>query len=105
MGALLGPAIVPGNRVTPLQNGEQFASALIERAHAGVRVHLMLDWVGCEKMSRALIERMRDACVEVVRYHPPKWYGLARLNNRTHRKVLIVDGRVGFTGGVGIADE
>jgi cardiolipin synthase len=42
--------------------------------------------------------------VEVRRYHPLRWYNLARMNNRTHRKLLVVDGRVGFTGGVGIAD-
>ena len=48
---------------------------------------------------------MTDAGVEVKRYHPLRWYNLGRLNNRTHRKLLVVDGRVGFTGGVGIADE
>ena len=48
---------------------------------------------------------MQAAGIEVVRYHAPSWYGLSRLNNRTHRKMLVVDGTVGFTGGVGIADE
>ena len=48
---------------------------------------------------------MTRAGVEVRRYHEPHWYNLSRLNNRTHRKLLIVDGKVGFTGGVGIADE
>ena len=56
-------------------------------------------------MDQALLEQMTDAGVEVVRYHPPRWYSLGRLNNRTHRKLLIVDGTVGFTGGVGIADQ
>jgi cardiolipin synthase len=135
MGVLLGPAIVSGNRIQALQNGdeifpamleairaatrtitfetyiywsghvgEQFAAALTERARAGVRVHLMLDWVGCDKISDALVERMKSAGVEVERYHAVHWYTLGRLNNRTHRKVLIVDGATSFTGGVGIAD-
>jgi len=85
--------------------GEQFAASLIERALAGVRVHVMLDWVGCSKMSEKLLGRMRAAGIQIVRYHPPSWYGLSRLNNRTHRKVLVVDGTIGFTGGVGIADQ
>jgi len=136
MGALLGPAILPGNQVTALQNGDQifpamlkairaaqytinfetyiywsgrtgeeFAEALIERVRADVKIHLMLDWLGSQKMAPQLIERMQDAGVEIERYHPLHWYSLGKLNNRTHRKVLIVDGRIGFTGGVGIADQ
>jgi cardiolipin synthase len=85
--------------------GRAFADALSERARAGVKVHVMLDWLGSSKMDPALIGQMRRAGVEVERYHPIRWYTLARLNNRTHRKVLVVDGRVGFTGGVGIATE
>jgi cardiolipin synthase len=85
--------------------GEQFAEALIGRARAGLRVHIMLDWVGCSRMSTHLIIRMKQAGIEVERYHALRWYSLGKLNNRTHRKVLIVDGRVGFTGGVGIADQ
>jgi cardiolipin synthase len=85
--------------------GRQFADALSERARNGVRVHLLVDWVGSQKMDRQLIEQMHAAGVEIHRYHPLHWYTLARLNNRTHRKLLVVDGRVGFTGGVGISDE
>jgi cardiolipin synthase len=136
MGVLLGPAIVSGNRIQALQNGdeifpsmleairsaqrsisfetyiywsgqvgERFAEALTQKAQAGVRVHLMLDWVGCDKISPSLVERMKQAGVEVERYHAVHWYTLGRLNNRTHRKVLIVDGVTSFTGGVGIADQ
>jgi cardiolipin synthase len=65
----------------------------------------MLDWVGCSKMSSELLGRMLQAGIEVQRYHALCWFGLGKLNNRTHRKVLIVDGAVGFTGGVGIADQ
>jgi cardiolipin synthase A/B len=87
------------------RTGEEFAQALIERARAGVKVHLMLDWLGSEKMAPQLLTQMKDAGVEVERYHALHWYSLGKLNNRTHRKVLIVDGKIGFTGGVGIADE
>ena len=136
MGALLGPAIVPGNTIQALQNGaeifpamlaaiaaatrtitfetyiywsgkvgNQFADALIERARAGVQVHVMLDWVGSKRIDEKLIDRMKAVGIQVVRYHALRWYSVARLNNRTHRKVLIIDGQLGFTGGVGIADQ
>lgn len=84
--------------------GEEFANALSERAQSGVKVHVLLDWLGSAKMEQKLIDKMRNAGVEIQRYHKPHWSHLPRLNNRTHRKLLIVDGKVGFTGGVGIAD-
>ena len=85
--------------------GRAFADALSERARAGVRVHVLLDWVGSQKIEDALLDRMREAGVEIELYRPLHWYHLMRMNNRTHRKILVVDGRVGFTGGVGIADK
>jgi cardiolipin synthase len=85
--------------------GKQFADALAERAQHGVPVHVLLDWVGSAKMEASLAEEMKRSGVQVYRYHPPAWYDIGRLNNRTHRKVLVVDGRIGFTGGVGIAPE
>jgi cardiolipin synthase len=85
--------------------GRELAAALIERARAGVKIHVVLDWVGSGKMNQSLIEEMKQAGFDVVRYHTLRWYSLGRLNNRTHRKLLIVDGKVGFTGGVGIADQ
>ena len=85
--------------------GVQFADALSERARAGVKVNVVLDWVGSQKMDQALIDELKGAGVQVVKYHPPHWSHLGRLNNRTHRKLLVVDGRVGFTGGVGIAEK
>jgi cardiolipin synthase len=87
------------------QVGREFADALSERARAGVKVSVLLDWLGSQKMDQARLEEMRQAGVRVERYHALHWYTLDRLNNRTHRKLLVVDGRVGFTGGVGIADE
>ena len=85
--------------------GQRFADALAERARNGVAVKVMLDWAGSIKMDDALLEQIKAAGVEVHQYRPLKWYNLGRLNNRTHRKLLVVDGRVGFTGGVGIADQ
>ena len=84
--------------------GEAFSEALAERARAGVSVNVTVDWVGSAKMDRALLSRMEAAGVKLERYRPLRWYNLRRLNNRTHRKLLVVDGRIGFTGGVGIAD-
>ena len=83
--------------------GDEFADALSERARNGVKVHVLLDWVGSGKIDTAVIDKMKQAGVQVEKYHPLRWYNLGRLNNRTHRKLLIVDGTVGFTGGVGIA--
>lgn len=83
--------------------GDTFAQALSERARAGVKVHVLLDWVGSIKVDRRMLDRMKEAGVEVHMFHPMRWYNLGRINNRTHRKLLIVDGRTGFTGGVGIA--
>ncbi|MET0351346.1 MAG: cardiolipin synthase [Rhizobacter sp.] len=85
--------------------GRQFADALSERAKAGVPVHVLLDWVGSSKMEPKFLDQLRAAGVEVERFHEPRWYTLSRLNNRTHRKLLVVDGTVAFTGGVGIADQ
>jgi cardiolipin synthase A/B len=84
--------------------GKEFADALSERARAGVKVHVLLDWVGSNKMDASLLEEMEQAGVQVRKFHKPHWYNLARMNNRTHRKSLVVDGITGFTGGVGISD-
>jgi cardiolipin synthase len=85
--------------------GREFADALAERARAGVKVHVLLDWVGSAKMAGELLDEMRDAGVEVRKFHPPNPLHLGRLNNRTHRKLLVADGRTGFTGGAGIAPQ
>ncbi len=85
--------------------GRSFADALAERAKAGVQVRVLLDWLGSQKIDDKLLREMRDAGVEIFLFHPLAWYDLARVNNRTHRKLLIVDGRIGFTGGVGVADK
>lgn len=84
---------------------DRVADALCERATAGVSCRVLLDAVGAMKMDAALIARMEECGVVVRRFRPPKPYAMRRINNRTHRKVLVADGRVGMTGGVGIADE
>lgn len=84
--------------------GAQFAEALGERARAGVKVHVVVDWIGSRKIDEALLDDMRAAGVEVERYNPLVWYALTRINHRDHRKLLIVDGKIGFTGGAGLAD-
>ncbi|MDX2261439.1 MAG: phospholipase D-like domain-containing protein [Gemmatimonadales bacterium] len=84
--------------------GTRFAAALAERARAGVAVHVTIDWVGSMEMDPVLLRQMEEATVRLHRYRPLHWYNLGRLNNRTHRKLLVIDGRLGFTGGVGIAD-
>ncbi len=136
MSVLLGPAIVQGNHVIALQNGDEifpamllairsaqlsitfesfiywsgeigkeFSQALSERAEAGVPVSVIIDWVGSSKMEQPLLDSMQVAGVNLHRYRPLHWYNIGRMNNRTHRKLLVVDGRIGFTGGVGIADQ
>ncbi len=136
MSVMLGPGILPGNRVDALNNGreifpamlaairsaqtsitfetyiywsgaigDEFSDALSERARSGIPVHVTIDWLGSVKMDEAVLKKMKDAGVQVQRYRPLHWYSLSRMNNRTHRKLLVVDGRIGFTGGVGIADQ
>lgn len=85
--------------------GKRFAAALSERARAGVKVNVLVDWLGSQKMDNDSIEKMTQAGVDFRKYRPLRWYNLGRINNRTHRKLLVVDGRIGFTGGVGIADN
>ncbi|HEY5973012.1 MAG TPA: phospholipase D-like domain-containing protein, partial [Pseudoxanthomonas sp.] len=136
MSVMLGPAILPGNRVVALQDGDEifpemlhairaakvsitfetyiywsgeigkeFTQALSGRARAGIPVNVIIDWAGSVKMDDDLLAQMQQAGVRLHRYRPLHWYTLGRINNRTHRKLLVVDGRIGFTGGVGIADQ
>ena len=83
----------------------EVADTLCGKASAGVECNVILDAVGAAKMDRKLVSKMRDAGVQVCFFRPPKPYAVKRLQHRTHRKLLIVDGAVGFTGGVGIAEE
>jgi cardiolipin synthase len=135
LGILLGPPLLPGNKITTLVNGTQiypamlnairtaqtnitfetfvfrdaigatFVDELSNAARRGVQVHMLLDWLGSRTMDSSLLAAARAAGCDVQIYHPPSWYHLGRLNNRTHRKVMVIDGKVGFTGGVGMGTE
>ena len=84
--------------------GSQFIEALAERARAGVKVTVVLDAVGCFGVFRQSAEPLREAGCRVELYQGLRWFRLHRLNNRTHRELLVVDGRVAFVGGAGVAD-
>ncbi len=90
------------------QKGEiarQYLEALTERAKAGVRVNLVLDAFGSAGTRRSFFKPLLEAGGKVNWYNSPRWYRLMHLDNRTHRELMIVDGRVGFIGGAGIADQ
>jgi cardiolipin synthase A/B len=135
LGVLLGPPIVSGNHVETLINGDRifpamlkaiddaqvsicfetfifrddiaakFCQALSAAAQRGVKVHMLLDWVGARRMDEEKLQNVARAGAQVELYHELTWFHLGRLNNRTHRKLLIIDGQIGFTGGVGVGTE
>ncbi|MCL4178619.1 MAG: cardiolipin synthase B [Verrucomicrobia bacterium] len=84
--------------------GRQFSEALMERARAGVQVRASLDWIGSRCMDRADLAQLREAGAEVRFYNPFSLLHPFRVNHRDHRKILVVDGRLGFIGGAGIGD-
>ncbi len=128
-------AIDAGNRVEILQNGAYFdrlfddvaaahssihietfvwfkgdvcdrlAALLAERAKAGVEVRLMIDYSGGAEMDHDLRRMMSAAGCDVRFFHPPRLSNIGRFNNRTHRKINVIDGRIGYAGGHGIAKE
>jgi len=133
MSHLLGPPLLDGNTVETLENGRRifpamlaaiasaqrsitfenfvlsdgsvwrrFAHALAERARAGVKVHFLQDAMGCNCLHGEELAMLQRAGAEVEIY---RYMKLTRFNQRTHRKILVIDGRVGFTGGVGISDD
>ena len=89
---------------SPGEIGTAFTEALIERARAGVPVHVLVDAVGSEDLDAGSLRAMADAGIRFKQFHPISPFHISRWNNRTHRKILVVDGRIGFIGGVGIAD-
>ncbi len=132
MGQLLGPPLLKGNKVTVFENGEQifpallegirsaertitfenflwdegevtdaFAAALIERARAGVKVHFLQDALGCDHLRGRAMNALRRSPVELEIFRFLKLI----VNFRTHRKLLVIDGKTGFIGGTGISDS
>jgi cardiolipin synthase A/B len=128
-------ALLEGNRVEILQNGglfppmladiaaaketihfesyvwwrgdicRQLAEALAAKARQGVSVRVLLDASGSSRMDEKLLKMMRAAGCKVAKYRPLRLSNVARVNSRDHRKLMVVDGRVGYTFGHGIADE
>jgi cardiolipin synthase len=84
---------------------DMLVDAMVERARAGVEVRLTLDAVGSAFMFGAPLRRLRGAGCKVQFYQAIRWYRFHRLNNRTHRELLVIDGRIAFTGGAGVADQ
>jgi phosphatidylserine/phosphatidylglycerophosphate/cardiolipin synthase-like enzyme len=85
--------------------GGVFAEALAERARAGCSVNILLDALGCANIGEEILAVLERGGCHVAWFNPLRWYTLGRFNNRTHRKSLIIDGEVAFTGGAGIADH
>jgi cardiolipin synthase len=90
------------------QKGEvtkKFVDALTERARQGVKVRMVLDAIGSFATWESYFADLRAAGGRVCWYHPLRWQTLSRFNNRTHREIIVVDGRIGFIGGAGFADH
>ena len=85
--------------------GKRFAQALTDRAGNGVAVKILLDAVGSTSIGEDILQLLESGGCQVAWYNPIHWYTLGRYNHRTHRKSLIIDGEVAFTGGAGIADQ
>lgn len=88
------------------KTGNRFREALIDRSKAGCRVRVLYDALGSFSMPAKFADSMREAGAEVIQYHPvapwrPRW----SLNRRDHKKILVVDDRIGFTGGINLSDE
>lgn len=86
--------------------GHQFRDALCERARAGVEVRVLLDGIGSGwSLDNSDVRMMTDAGCKFAYYHPVHSWRMDRTNRRSHRRVLVVDGKVGFTGGAAFADK
>jgi cardiolipin synthase len=85
--------------------GQRFADAIAERSRAGVEVKILLDAVGSSTIGKEILNTLQSSGCQVRWYNKMFWRTIGRFNNRTHRKSLIIDGRLAFTGGAGIADH
>jgi cardiolipin synthase len=83
----------------------RFVDALSAKARAGVKVRVLIDTLGASKASSAELERLKESGAKLSSYCKPRWWNLGRFNHRTHRKLLIVDGAIGYTFGHGIGDQ
>src|SRR5439155_16391630 len=87
------------------RTGMAFADALAARARAGVTVRLLVDAVGSMELDRSCPQQLQQAGVKFSLWKPLAWTSGMGINRRDHRKILVVDGQVGFTGGLNIGDE
>ena len=88
----------------PGRIADQFIDVLSDRARKGLNVTIVVDAIGSFNLWGRPVRRLREAGCRIESYQRLRWYSLARFNNRTHRELLVVDGRVAFAGGAGIAD-
>ena len=89
----------------PGKIADTLSAILQERARAGVSVHLLTDAFGSQHITKGYLDTLRAAGVLTARFRPVHWYEMQKLQNRSHDRVVVVDGRVGFTGGFGVADK
>lgn len=86
-------------------SGKPMAQAFARAAERGVRIHLLLDYIGSMRAEQSWLDEMEQAGVAVHRFRAPRWYNLTVLNNRTHRKIMVVDGAQAFFGGANVGDD
>lgn len=89
----------------PGQVADTLKNILIERARAGVRVLFLQDAIGSQNLTEEWQDSLRAAGVQVAVFRPPRWYQLDKAGHRSHIRVVVVDGHVGYTGGFGIDDK
>jgi cardiolipin synthase A/B len=89
----------------PGKMADTLSTILQERARNGVSVHLLTDAFGAQNVTHGYIDTLKAAGVHTALFRPVHWYEMQKLQNRSHNRVIVVDGRVGFTGGFGIADK
>ena len=89
----------------PDEVGRQFMDAFMERARAGVEVRLLVDWFGSWKLKQAQVKELTDAGVRVEAFRPLALRHLVRIYRRTHRRAIVIDGRVAFTGGAAVSKK
>jgi cardiolipin synthase len=89
----------------PGKIADTLSTIIRERARSGVAVHLLTDAFGAQNITAGYLDTLRAAGVHTAVFRPVHWYEMQKLQNRSHNRVVVVDGRVGFTGGFGIADK
>ena len=89
----------------PGKIADTLSAILQERARAGVAVHLLTDAFGAQHITKGYIDSLQAAGVHTAKFRPVHWYEMQKLQNRSHTRAIVVDGRVGFTGGFGVGDK